>query len=120
MAMQCPYCGRQYDIALFQFGRSVTCVCGNVIEASHVSLFREVEEIFETVEDKRKADELRKMADRVCRMILDPRIPDVDIEIAKNKVRRICEELFPDKLRLFEMVYESRFQRLWKQFRSSR
>ncbi len=40
-----------------------------------------------------------------------------DIEIEKNKVRERCLELCPDRERLYEMVYESRFRRLWEQFR---
>ena len=31
MALVCPRCGRQYDITLFEFGRSVTCECGTVV-----------------------------------------------------------------------------------------
>ena len=28
MAVTCPGCGRQYDVTLFDFGRTVTCTCG--------------------------------------------------------------------------------------------
>ncbi|MFP4057090.1 MAG: class I SAM-dependent methyltransferase [Candidatus Brocadiia bacterium] len=28
MAVQCPNCGRQYDVTLFQFGNTVACECG--------------------------------------------------------------------------------------------
>ncbi|GAF73622.1 unnamed protein product, partial [marine sediment metagenome] len=28
-----------------------------------------------------------------------------------------CRELFPSRMDLFEMIYESRFDRLWEQFR---
>ena len=35
----------------------------------------------------------------------------------KAKVRQRCLELYPDREQLYEMVYESRFQRLWEQFR---
>lgn len=31
MAILCPKCKRQYDITLFQFGRSIKCDCGCVI-----------------------------------------------------------------------------------------
>lgn len=117
MAVTCPRCGRQYDITIFQFGRTVTCGCGAVIDESHVELFRSVERILASADDARKAEELRRMADEVCRMILDERFPDVDVEIAQSRVRDKCHELFPDKLALFEMIYESRFRRLWEQFR---
>ncbi len=28
MAIPCPRCGRQYDVTLFQFGRTIHCTCG--------------------------------------------------------------------------------------------
>ena len=33
MAIQCPRCGRQYDVTLFAFGRTVRCVCGAEVDA---------------------------------------------------------------------------------------
>ena len=60
--------------------------------------------------------EIQRMADRVT-LILSRDLPAIDIEIEKNKVRERCLELFPDREQLYEMIYESRFQRLWEQFR---
>ena len=57
---------------------------------------------------------LAQGADRICRMILDAELPDVDIAISN-----LCdeaEELFPGTGELFERIYESRFQRLREQF----
>jgi len=28
MAIPCPSCGREYDVTLFQFGRTISCTCG--------------------------------------------------------------------------------------------
>lgn len=28
MAIHCPQCGREYDVTLFQFGRTIHCTCG--------------------------------------------------------------------------------------------
>ena len=61
--------------------------------------------------------EVQRMADRVCTLILSSDLPAIDIEIGKGKVRERCLELYPDREELYEMVYESRFQRLWDQFR---
>jgi hypothetical protein len=61
--------------------------------------------------------DLQRMADRVCVLILSSDLPAVDIEIEKNKVRESCLELCADREQLYEMIYESRFQRLWDQFR---
>lgn len=62
-------------------------------------------------------DELGRMADRVCVLILREDYPAIDIALEKAKVRARCEALFPDSMDLYEMVYESRFRRLWEQFR---
>lgn len=59
------------------------------------------------------------MADRVCSLILISDYPEIDIEIEKSKVRERCEELYPDSMDLYEMIYESRFNRLQEQFRYS-
>lgn len=29
MAIECPRCGRHYDVTLFQFGRTIHCTCGS-------------------------------------------------------------------------------------------
>ena len=62
--------------------------------------------------------ELQRMADRVCTLILSSDLPAVDIAIERNKVRERCLELFPDQEDLFDIIYESRFDRLWDQFRA--
>ncbi len=38
MAVLCPRCGREYDVTLFGFGRTITCTCG-----SRVGLEKRVE-----------------------------------------------------------------------------
>jgi hypothetical protein len=61
--------------------------------------------------------EVQRIADHVCVLILSSDLPAIDIEIEKNKVRERCLELWSAREALYEMVYESRFQRLWEQFR---
>lgn len=61
--------------------------------------------------------EVQRMADRVCTLILSSDLAPIDIEIEKSKVRERCLELYPDREDLYEMIYESRFQRLSEQFR---
>lgn len=60
---------------------------------------------------------IKTMADRVCRHILSSDYPGIDIEIEKGHLRDKVTELFPDRIELYEMIYESRFTRLWQQFR---
>jgi len=38
MAIECPECGRQYDVTLFQFGNAVDCDCGAVIRLENGKL----------------------------------------------------------------------------------
>ncbi len=61
--------------------------------------------------------ELQRMVDRVCFLILSSDLPAIDIEIEKGKVRERCLELYPDREWLYDLTYESRFDRLWDQFR---
>jgi len=32
MAIICPRCGKEYDVTLFEFGQTVTCDCGGVVD----------------------------------------------------------------------------------------
>jgi len=43
--------------------------------------------------------------------------PEIDIEIEKQKFKDLIKELFPNKIHLYELIYEPRFKRLWEQFR---
>ena len=63
---------------------------------------------------------LQRAADRVSTLILSTDLPEVDILIERNKLRALCEELFPGREDLFEMIYESRFDRLREQFGGDR
>jgi hypothetical protein len=68
--------------------------------------------------DRRKImQEFQRMVDRVCFLILSSDLPAIDVEIEKSKVRQRCLELYPDREWLYDMIYESRFARLWEQFR---
>ncbi len=72
------------------------------------------------IREQRKRERLRalqRMADHVCSLILISDYPEIDIEIEKSKVRERCEEWYPDSMVLYEMIYESRFNRLREQFR---
>jgi len=34
MAIRCHQCGREYDVTLFEFGRTITCECGAEVDAT--------------------------------------------------------------------------------------
>ncbi len=72
------------------------------------------------IREQRKRErmrELQRMADHVCSLILISDYPEIDIVIEKSNVRERCEKLYPERMDLNEMIYESRFNRLWEQFR---
>ena len=68
--------------------------------------------VAELADLRRRVGELEALADRVCVLILSNDLPAIDIEIEKNKIRERCLELYPDREQLYEMVYETRFERL--------
>jgi hypothetical protein len=63
------------------------------------------------------AEELKRGADRIASLILYSDLPWVDIAIEIEKLRERCMEIDPEHLDLFENLYESRFHRLWEQWR---
>ena len=60
---------------------------------------------------------LQQQADRICEMIVSSDVPQIDIEIQQTKLREEVARAFPDKQALYQLLYESRFRRLWQQFR---
>jgi hypothetical protein len=58
----------------------------------------------------------QRQVDRVCTLILFER-PECEIESARIELRSEAERLFSDKAQLYEIIYETRFCRLWEQFR---
>lgn len=62
--------------------------------------------------------EFQRKADEISSLIINTALPWVDIAIQIQKLRQEAEVLFPDKMPLFEMIYISRFKRLWQQWRS--
>ena len=60
---------------------------------------------------------LTRQADRICEMIVSGDVPLIDIEIQQSALRDAVARAFPDKQALYQLLYESRFRRLWQQFR---
>lgn len=61
--------------------------------------------------------ELQRQADRICGMIVSGEAALIDIEIQQAALREAVSRVFPDKQALYQLIYESRFRRLWQQFR---
>jgi hypothetical protein len=68
-------------------------------------------------DEEQAAEEIQRAAERICALILTEDYPAIDIEIEKANLMRRVRELLPEKVELYRMVYESRFRRLWEQWR---
>lgn len=61
---------------------------------------------------------LKRKADLICVLILCEKISNETIEGERKLLKIWCQKFLPDKMNLYEMIYESRFNRLIAQFRS--
>ena len=62
--------------------------------------------------------ELQRRADHISSLIVASDYPAIDVVIEIRKLRDFAEEHFPGRTGLFHRIYESRFKRLWEQFRA--
>ncbi len=110
-------------MTLFQFDRTVKCPCGETVRLeqreetplTYSQIFSELAK-----QEKKDVEKIKRMADRISSLIVGSDYPLIDIEIEMERLKEKCEELFPDKIHLYYMIYESRFRRLWNQFRKGR
>jgi len=117
VAIRCPQCGREYDVSLFQFDRTIQCDCGRKLELSHFETLESLKHLVASIEEEGILKELQRKADHISSEILDNNYSPVDIQIHINALRAEFEVYFPGKGNLFSMIYEARFHRLWQQFR---
>ena len=59
----------------------------------------------------------QRHVDRLCLLIVASDCSDREIDIERLHLRVQAAVLFPEKMPLYDMVYESRFRRLRQQFR---
>jgi hypothetical protein len=131
MAIKCPDCGRQFDITLFEYGKTVICPCGRELSLEHREILLEYSgmeelerDIFqssrsreERERDRERMDRIKWEADKISSLILYSDMQRIDVEIAISKFREEVLADFPDKKQLLEALYLARFRRLWEQFR---
>jgi len=115
MAVRCSYCSREYDVTLFEFDRCIPCVCGRTVTFQHEHITDGA--LRARNSEDRKVREIRTMADRIASLIVGSDYPMIDIEIEKQKLRERISALLPDKIELYDLIYEPRFRRLKDQFR---
>ena len=56
--------------------------------------------------------------DRLCFLIVATTCSDREIDIERLHLRTQAMQLFPEKIHLYDWIYESRFRRLRQQFRN--
>lgn len=66
----------------------------------------------------RRADEIRRKTERIAVLIVSSDYPLVDIAIERSNLRDEAEELFPERMDIYDRIYESRFDRLIEQWRN--
>lgn len=64
------------------------------------------------------AEKLKHRTELICALILCDQIPDRTIEGERKLLRSWVQKFLPDKMDLYDMIYESRFDRLISQFRA--
>jgi transcription initiation factor TFIIIB Brf1 subunit/transcription initiation factor TFIIB len=111
MAVYCPACGQQFDVALFQFGSIVVCDCGAVVGEEIGALDGEAE-----ASARQEQREIQRMADRVCAAILGGGCTEAELDAAIEQMREEVLARYPHRADLFTMIYASRFARLREQF----
>jgi len=116
MLVQCARCGQSYARVFLDPSSEPVCRCGTPLEIEGPPpQFVDRDAL---VREERRIGELSRAADRVSFLIVATDCPRIDIDIQRAELRRRCQTLFPDKMEVYEMVYESRFRRLWEQFRN--
>jgi hypothetical protein len=60
---------------------------------------------------------LQRRTDRLCSLIISSGASQREIQSERQDLRAQALRLFPDRMDLYDMIYESRFDRLWQQFR---
>ncbi|MBI3469173.1 MAG: hypothetical protein HY000_39720 [Planctomycetes bacterium] len=67
---------------------------------------------------EQQAEQIRRMAERIAVLIVSSDYPLVDIAIERSNLRDEAEALFPDRMEIYDRIYESRFDRLIEQWRT--
>jgi len=115
LLVECPRCGQSYARVFFAPEKAPVCRCGDILTLEgDTPQFVDRDVI---VREENRISELVRAAERLAFLIVATDCPRIDVEIERAALRRRCKVLFPDKMELYEMVYDSRFARLWQQFR---
>ena len=88
------------------------------VRAVHDNMNRSMEtRAYQIDRESRYLRRFQDRADEITHLIVNTDVPWIDISIAIEHLREEGRRLFPLKMDLFELIFVSRFKRLWHQWR---
>lgn len=75
---------------------------------------REIEKLL--AEEDEKLEQLRELIDSACEEIMGGRLDRQEATVMAQRVRRLAQEIIPDLMDKFDLIYQSRFERLISQY----
>ncbi len=67
-------------------------------------------------DEEQKLDSLRELVDSACEEITRGRLDRQEATVLAQRVRRQAQEIIPDLMDKFDLIYASRFERLISQY----
>ena len=67
-------------------------------------------------EEEEKLSALRELVDSACEEIMGGRLDRQEATVLAQRVRRQAQEIIPDLMDKFDLIYKSRFERLISQY----
>jgi hypothetical protein len=67
-------------------------------------------------EEEEKLHALRDLVDSACEEIMGGRLDRQEATVLAQRVRRQAQEIIPDLMDKFDLIYKSRFERLISQY----
>ena len=81
---------------------------------SERSYDKEMQALLQQEQDK--LDALRELVDSACEEIMGGRLNRQEATVLAQRVRRQAQEIIPDLMDKFDLIYKSRFERLISQY----
>lgn len=116
----CTQCSESYPSFLFEFGIPYRCGCGRLVGPPTPEILPTEPDSDSGLRDEenRRARELQRRAERICYLIASTDTPRKEIELEMKDLRTRCGRYFPEMRGAYERIYEARFQKLWREFRT--
>ena len=71
-------------------------------------------------DEELKLAQLRELVDSACEEIMGGRLDRQEATVLAQRVRRQAQEIIPDMMDTFDLIYQSRFERLISQYITTR